>query len=392
MKKKKIAIVNQRYGLEVNGGSEYYARMIAEHLSPYYEVEVLTTCALDYTTWENYYPMKDTVINTVLVKRFAVQKQRNRIRFRILNKLVQILPYRASFIEQVWLKEQGPYCPDLLNYIKKYKNQYDKFIFITYLYYPTLKGVEIVPEKSILVPTAHNEPYIFFNMYRKLFQIPKYIVYLTEEERRFVTSVFKNEKVNHSVVGIGVDIPEKVHEEDFLKKYNIQDEYIIYVGRVDVGKGCAKLFEYFMEYKKGHLNNLKLIVLGKQYMKIPSCPDIITLGFVEEEDKYNAIAGAKVLVLPSEYESLSIAILEAMALGKPILVNGCCDVLKAHCKRSGAGYYYKDKKEFFEYLDKLCCEEENYQIMCEYAKKYIQENYQWEKVVYAYKEILSDKE
>lgn len=392
MKKKKIAIVNQRYGLEVNGGSEYYARMIAEHLSPYYEVEVLTTCALDYTTWENYYPMKDTVINTVLVKRFAVQKQRNRTRFRILNKLVQILPYRASFIEQVWLKEQGPYCPDLLNYIKKYKNQYDKFIFITYLYYPTLKGVEIVPEKSILVPTAHNEPYIFFNMYKKLFQIPKYIVYLTEEERRFVTSVFKNEKVNHSVVGVGVDIPKKVHEEDFLKKYNIQDEYIIYVGRVDVGKGCAKLFEYFMEYKRGHLNNLKLIVLGKQYMKIPSCPDIITLGFVEEEDKYNAIAGAKVLVLPSEYESLSIAILEAMALGKPILVNGCCDVLKAHCKRSGAGYYYKDKKEFFEYLDKLCCEEENYQIMCEYAKKYIQENYQWEKVTYAYKEILSDKE
>lgn len=392
MKKKKIAIVNQRYGLEVNGGSEYYARMIAEHLSSYYEVEVLTTCALDYTTWENYYPMKDTVINTVLVKRFAVQKQRNRTRFRILNKLVQILPYRASFIEQVWLKEQGPYCPDLLNYIKKYKNQYDKFIFITYLYYPTLKGVEIVPEKSILVPTAHNEPYIFFNMYKKLFQIPKYIVYLTEEERRFVTSVFKNEKVNHSVVGIGVDIPKKVHKEDFFKKYNIQDEYIIYVGRVDVGKGCAKLFEYFMEYKRGHLNNLKLIVLGKQYMKIPSCPDIITLGFVEEEDKYNAIAGAKVLVLPSEYESLSIAILEAMALGKPILVNGMCEVLKAHCIRSGAGYYYRDKRDFFEYLDKLCCEEENYQMMCEYAKKYIQENYQWEKVVYAYKEILSDKE
>jgi len=45
---KKIAIINQRYGLEVNGGSELYSREIAERLKAKYEVEVLTSCAVEY--------------------------------------------------------------------------------------------------------------------------------------------------------------------------------------------------------------------------------------------------------------------------------------------------------------------------------------------------------
>lgn len=388
MKKKKIAIVNQRYGLEVNGGSEYYTRMIAEHLLPYYEIEILTTCALDYITWENFYPVGNTLVNGILVRRFLVKRKRNLTRFRVLSRIVRGLPYRPSFLEEFWLKEQGPYCPDLLSYIKEKEQEYDRFLFVTCLYYPALKGLELVSEKSVLIPTAHNEPYIFFHLYRKLFQIAKNIIYLTEEEKKFVNSVFHNEKVIQHVIGIGIEVPKELNIEVFREKYQIEEEYIIYVGRVDIGKNCDKLFEYFIEYKKLVSNNLKLVVLGKQDMEIPKCSDIIALGFVEEEDKYCAIAGAKVLVLPSEFESLSIAILEAMALGKPILVNGMCEVLKVHCKRSGAGYYYKDKKEFFEYLDKLCCEEESYHLMCEYAKKYIQESYQWEKVIYAYKEIL----
>ena len=51
---KRIALVNQRYGLEVNGGSEYYTRLIAERLTGEYQVDVITTKAIDYTTWEVY--------------------------------------------------------------------------------------------------------------------------------------------------------------------------------------------------------------------------------------------------------------------------------------------------------------------------------------------------
>ena len=53
--REKIAFVNQRYGLEVNGGSELLCRQMAEKLSEIYDVEVITTCALDYVSWENHY-------------------------------------------------------------------------------------------------------------------------------------------------------------------------------------------------------------------------------------------------------------------------------------------------------------------------------------------------
>ena len=70
---KRIALVNQRYGTEVNGGSEYYTRLIAERLTDDFEVDVITTKALDYTTWENYYKADSEDINGVHVLRFHVE-------------------------------------------------------------------------------------------------------------------------------------------------------------------------------------------------------------------------------------------------------------------------------------------------------------------------------
>ena len=90
---KRIAIVNQRYGSEVNGGSEYYARLIAEHLNKYYNVEVLTTTARDYDTWDNYYDEGVEQINGVSICRFPVKHARNMRRFRVVNKITRILEH-----------------------------------------------------------------------------------------------------------------------------------------------------------------------------------------------------------------------------------------------------------------------------------------------------------
>ena len=374
---KKIALVNQRYGLEVNGGSEYYTRLIAERLAENYEVEILTTCALNYTTWENHYPEGVEKVNGIPVRRFRVEKERNQDRFAKLTAQAVSQPGRTRAQENIWIDEQGPYAPGLIDYIGEHQEDYDVFFFVTYLYYSTVRGILRAPEKAVLIPTAHDEPYIHFEIYQDVFRLPKAIVFLTDEEKELVHGMFHNEDIPYEVMGVGVDIPEQIDAERFKKKYGL-DEYIIYVGRVEESKGCDWLFKYFIEYKKEYPESpLKLVLMGKAVMKIPTHPDIISLGFVSDEDKYDGIAGSRSLMLPSPFESLSISVLEAMTLGVPVIVNGRCEVLKGHCIKSNAGFFYYDYVEFREFLNYLLNHPNDYEAMSANGKRYVHENYRW---------------
>lgn len=386
--KKKIAIVNQRYGLEVNGGSEYYTRLIAEKLSKEYDIEVLTTRALDYHTWEDYYLEGLEKVNGIKVRRFSVKHTRNLKWFCRFNLLIKYI--RNSIIEKLWIEAQGPTSVDLIHYIRDHSKDYDIFIFVTYLYYPTVKGLKYVAEKSILIPTAHDEPYIYFNIYKPIFHLPKAFVFLTEEERDFVHCVFHNRNIINDVIGIGVDVPTVIDSNKFRDKYAITEPYVIYVGRLDTEKGCSILFQYFERFIKENKSiKLKLVLMGKSMMEIPNHSDICYLGFVSEEDKYNGIAGAQALILPSEFESLSIAVLESMALSVPVLVNENCSVLKGHCDKSNGGLYYNQYLDFADKLKLLLKNDIMYENLKINAKKYIENNFTWESFKKKFMDLVS---
>ncbi len=388
---KKIAVINQRYGAEVNGGSEYYTRLIAEHLKSYFDVTVLTTTAISYDTWKNEYPAGTDNVNGVRVLRFPVRRQRSMKIFRIVNKATFLLKKIHIHTDRMWVRAQGPETPQLIAYIGQHAQEYDVFIFVTYLYYTTVMGLPQVAVKSILIPTAHDEPYIHLPIYRPIFRNAAGIIYLTEEEREFVHQTFENAYLPHNVIGIGIDLPEqfrrphtiKKAEEAFRAKYHIRGDYVIYAGRVDLGKNGKEMFTFFQTYKRRHPDSgLQLVIVGKAVMQIPKRADIHYLGYVSEEDKYAAIAAAKWLWLPSRFESLSIALLEGMALGTPGFVNGECEVLKGHCIRSGGGVYYCGYEDFEQKMDEISgYEDERYQRMCRKAEEYVERNYQWDGVV-----------
>ena len=385
--KNKILFVVQRYGLEVNGGSEAYCRQIAEKLSSIYDVSVLTTCAEDYVTWENKYQEGIEKINDITVIRKKVVEPRTQKKF---SKATDIINFdKENLLSGIeWQKAQGPYSLELLNYLSNHKEEYDVIIYMTYLYFTTYFGIQIAPEKSILIPTAHDEPPIYFGIFNSIFHLPRCILYLTNSEKNFVTKKFHNNYVNSDIVGVGIDIEKDIENINLKDRFHIEDEYLIYLGRIDESKGCKNMTDYFLEYKAKYNNNLKLVLAGKTAMNIPVNNDILNLGFVSEIEKINLLKNSKALILPSEFESLSLSTLEAMYFGIPVLVNGKCDVLKDHAILSKAGLYYMNKLEFIESLAYIDENPEMIKKMGENGVLYVEKNYRWDVVIEKYKNAI----
>ncbi len=377
---KKIAFVVQRYGLEVNGGAELHCRQLAEHMADKYQTEIITTKAIDYITWKDEYTEEEEIINGILVRRFSVKEPRNIKQFNQLSE--RILQGGSSVEEEeVWMQKQGPCSTELTAYLRNHKNDYDVFIFFTYLYYTTYFGLQEVSEKSILIPTAHDELPIYLNMFSKMFQLPKGIFYNTREEKKFVEQKFHIASTpnNNGYGGVGVEIPEHISAESFRQKYHA-DHFMLYIGRIEEHKGCKELFRYFCEYKKRNPGNLKLLLMGKEVLNVPDAEDIVSLGFVSDEDKFNGLAACDFLILPSQFESLSMVVLEAFQVGRPVLVNGKCEVLKGHCVQSNGGLYYTDYYEFEGCVNYLLNQKDTGSAMGKNGQAYVQKNYRWDAI------------
>lgn len=407
--KKKIAFIVQRYGLEVNGGAEYHCRVIVEKLKDIYDIEVLTSCAKDYLTWADEYPEGATEINGVKVQRFSSGMERDWKKFQSIGRKIKkrkpyqkvlrfvgLLKFYESLIPadivnedyEKWVIYQGPYLPTLLNHLENNQQQYDALIFFTYLYYPTIEGIKIAPEKSILIPTAHDEPPIYFPFFKQFFNTPKAILYNTLSEKRFVNKLFHNESIYSDIVGVGIEADEpktKLRVQDILKS---DCEYLIYIGRIDASKGCKVLCDYFLDYKRSTNKNIKLVLVGQSFMPIPVSDDILAMGFVDEDIKITLLKNAKVLVIPSFYESLSLVTLESMSYGVPVIANEKCEVLKDHINNSHAGFLYDDFNSFKIAVDKIFSPEIDINQLSKNAKHYVAENYTWQVTIDKYDKAI----
>lgn len=383
----KIAFVVQRYGLEINGGAELHCRWIAEHMRKFWEVEVLTTQALDYITWENYYPDRREQVNGIPVLRFPVVKPRDPEKFgRTQNYILR--NEHPLKDELKWLEEEGPNSPALIDYIRNNEAQYDYFIFFSYRYYHSYYGLDAVAHKGVLVPTAERDDIIHLPIFRALFRKPKAFIYNSVEEKQMINTISRNEDIPGDIIGVGADVPDSFSVQDFRDKYGLQGDYIIYIGRIDENKGCAQLFDYFMRFKETTGAEVKLVLVGSTIIKIPQHPDIHYLGFLPEEDKFSGLAGARLLLMPSFYESLSMVTNEAWAMGKPVLANAFCDVLKGQCRRSNAGLYYADYAEFKAALSLLLGSERLQSKMGANGRAYFEAHYTWDRIEQKYLAIF----
>ena len=375
---KKIAFVIQRYGADIVGGSESYCRQIATRLSEYYDVEILTSKAKDPATWRDEYDADIEEVDGLTVRRFSVEHEQQitpAVRSQCIDN-----PKKTLEDGYVWIEKLGPYCPSLIDYLGEHIDEYDTLVLMTYLYYPTVTASLRFGHKALMIPTAHDEADIYQPIYQEAFRSLSGIYFLTPEERAFFEDNFDVDDVRLSDGngGVGVDLIGQIDEAAFRERYGLENSpYILYAGRIDEAKGCKNLVRNFLEYKGRNPSDLKLILIGKQGIELPDTDDVRYLGFLSDEEKLSAMKGAEVFINPSRFESLSIVVLEAMAVGTPVLVNGDCVVLKGHCQRSNAGFYFTNYLEFEKLLNLILGDADLKATLQENAIKYVDDYYTW---------------
>jgi glycosyltransferase involved in cell wall biosynthesis len=421
----KIGIVIQRYGTEVLGGSEQLCRLVAERLSGQHDVEVLTTCARDYVTWRNEYPEGTDRVRGVTVRRFANARLRDQEAFnRYSEWIYQNSHSRADEME--WLKQQGPWCPALIDYLRKHQQHYDVLVFFTYLYAPTVLGLEVNPAKSVLISTAHDEPAIRLEIFKDVFSRPAAICYLTDSERQFVQQQFPDRALLEEVIGVGVDMPQQHRyprmppppEEEpepsaedlegtintdpsrefpshlisrgamFRRRHRLHGPIVLYGGRIDPGKGCEELIQYFSAYVKDG-GEATLALMGVRLMTLPEEPFIRFAGMLSDRERMQALEAATVVVCPSPYESLSLLALEALSVGTPVLVNARSTVLVEHCIQSNGGLWYADQHEFVACLKLMVRDARLRETLGRNGRDYIAARYRWDVVLAQYEKLFA---
>jgi glycosyltransferase involved in cell wall biosynthesis len=421
----KIGIVIQRYGTEVLGGSEQLCRLVAERLSGPHEVEVLTTCARDYVTWRNEYPEGTDRVRGVTIRRFASARMRDQEAFNRYSEWIYHNPHsRADEMER--LKQQGPWCPALIEYLRKHQQQYDVLVFFTYLYAPTVIGLEVNPAKSVLVSTAHDEPAIRLEIFKDVFSRPAAICYLTDSEQQFVQEQFPDRALLEEVIGVGVDMPQQHRyprmppppedepepsAEDregsleidanrefpshlisrgamFRRRHRLHGPLALYGGRIDPGKGCEELIHYFSAYVKEG-GEATLALMGVRLMTLPEEPFIRFAGLLSDRERMQALEAATVVVCPSPYESLSLLALEALSVGTPVLVNARSAVLVEHCIRSNGGLWYAGQDEFVACLKLLIRDSRLRQVLGQNGREYVAKHYRWDVVLAQYERLFA---
>jgi glycosyltransferase involved in cell wall biosynthesis len=375
-----VAFVVQRYGPVVTGGSESLARALAERLALRYAITVFTTCARDYVSWRNEYPEGREQLGGVEVRRFRVAAERDLDAF---NAFAEPLYARERSREEelAFLERQGPLAPALVETLAREKDEFAAVVFFTYLYYPTVHGLLAAPERSILVPTTHDEPPLRFSIFDELFDAARGFGFLTPPEQQLVERRFGLRGRPWTLAGIGVEVPEAPDAEGFRIRHDLARPYALYAGRIDAGKGCAQLLDDFGRYRSHVRGGLDLVLIGRLAMELPPVPGVRCLGFLSEPEKYAALAGARAVVCPSAFESLSIVLLEGLALGVPGLVSARSPVLVDHCRRSQAGLYYADAAEFAEALDLLEHAPALHAALGRNGQRYVAEHYRWDVVL-----------
>lgn len=382
-----IGFLVPRYGLEIIGGAEFGARMLAEHLAADgCQVEVFTSRGLEARTWADSYPEGTVAINGVTVHRFSAGPRHPD--FDELSQPVLSDPARTSMaVAEHWIDLQGPVIPGALDAAEA--SDADVIVAYPYLYWPTVAGVRRLGRRIVLQAAAHDEPPIRLPVFKTVFAANGGMVFQTNAERRLVERLFPAGLTTpQAIIGLGVE-PAPGDPGVARTALGLGDRpYVVCVGRVDEHKGTTILAEWWAAYKARRPGPLALVYAGPIADPPPPHADLIVAGPVDEEVKWGALRGATALVQPSPFEAFSLVLVEGWSVGTPALVNAFCGPTAEHCALSGGGIAFDGYAMFEAALDALVADPDLGARLGANGTAYVDRLFRWPALTTRYRRFL----
>jgi glycosyltransferase involved in cell wall biosynthesis len=348
-----LAFVVPWFGEEVRGGAEMQGWETARELARRgFRVEILTTCSRSFLhRWdENHHPAGVGEREGITVRRFPVDP-RDEGRFAAANGALLGGAPAGVALEEDFVR-QNINSSALYRFIAE-NAEHHLFIFTPYLYGTTLAGAAVRPERSLLIPCLHDEPYAFLGATRRMFLAVRGSLFFTPEEAAVARRACGSEPPGR-VTGGGIDTQLRGDAERFRSFSAVREPYLLYVGRLDRGKNTHLVMAYAREWARRRGGAPRLVLLGSGPLAIPhDDPAFFAAGALDEQGKMDACAGALLLCQPSVNESFSRVIMESWLNEVPVLVHADCAVTVGHCRRSGGGLWFRDFLEFSEAADLL---------------------------------------
>ena len=381
----RVAFALARYGREVLGGAETLAAgLVQQAAAAGWDVEVWTTCAVDYASWQNEFPAGTAVEEGVIIRRFPVDPWDPTI-FHALNSQLQrrrVLPIDSQYN----LLASGPHSSALVSHAEQHAAEFDAVIVMPYLHSLSYDVALVAGERLVFWPCLHDEPYAYMEPYRLLFEGAWGTVFISPEEASLALDGLKVKLARSAVIGSGVNL-ETAGGSVAPHPYTRQP-YLLYIGRLDPGKNVPLLYDYISHYATDG-GRLRLLVAGDGVATPPDHAAITALGRISEAEKGQLLQGAVALCQPSFNESVSLVMMEAWLAGRPALVWGDCAVTRGHVQRSKGGLWFNSYETFRDAADWFLTYPEQAQRMGTNGRAYVQANYTWPLVFQRFADTLA---
>jgi glycosyltransferase involved in cell wall biosynthesis len=372
-----IAFVTPRFGPGVVGGSEALSREIALGLAARgYEVEIVTTCAVDHYTWDNELEPGTTEEEGVTVHRFATVPSRTRVGHRTHINIYYEKPTTVD--EQVgWLS--FPFrVPGLFSHLLREGHRYGAVVFSPYMFWTTTVCMPLVADKAIVIPCLHDEVYARLDAIRPVLSDPARVWFLSEPEYELAHRLGPVAE-QHTVTGAGMDVPAVYDPAGFRQRHGIRRPFVLYAGRREVDKGWHWLLQAYAEALEVDDVGFDLVTVGVGEPDIHRALQrrVHDLGFLDAAERDNAFAAASAYLQPSLMESFSRSVMEAWLAGSVVLVREGSEVVAWHCERSGGGASFGDGASLAAQLRRLADNPALAASMAERGRQYVLDNYTW---------------